>query len=89
MPPPGLSGRAVEAVIAAKRPTVQATCAPSPCRSASAMLTLEIDPAGRVSSATSSGDAVVGACLVRLAKTWKFPASSGSGNFAIPYIFKC
>jgi TonB family protein len=86
---PGLSGSAVMKFVDAKRPTLNATCAPDPCRAATATLTIGVDPSGRVTSATSSGDAAVGACLVRLAKAWKLPASPGGGTFVIPFIFAC
>jgi hypothetical protein len=92
LPAPGgsLPGKDVEAVVSSHRTSIAKACRPHGCDGTKqATVTIDIDPAGNVKSATPSGDPVVAACILRFAKKWKFPASTVGGNFAIPFVYKC
>ncbi|MGZ3418320.1 MAG: GYF domain-containing protein [Polyangiales bacterium] len=98
-PTPGLSGalpgKDVESVVTAKRIGVRKQCYEQNADKgdASVTITLTINPSGAVDSAditNSSGPAapLVGPCIQKMARGWRFPASGSGGTFAIPFIFK-
>jgi outer membrane biosynthesis protein TonB len=92
-----LSGGAVEGVVSSKRVGVRKQCyegsGGSDKGDATVKIQIKIAPDGSVTSSDivqSDGPAagLVGPCIQRMSKTWRFPASDSGGTFAIPFIFK-
>jgi hypothetical protein len=63
-------------------------CRPDPCRDVEVTLLVRVSASGSVESVTiEKGDANLGACLAKAARSARFP--SGPGTFAVPFIYAC
>ncbi len=95
----GLEAAAIQATVQKNQNAVKRSCwqpalngrpadAPSTAR---VTTTIQISPAGAVTSVRHSGDPRgypgLGACIVGRLKTWTFPRSSGTTTANIPFVF--
>jgi hypothetical protein len=95
---PALDGKDVERVVSSQRGLVSRQCwqpalsakEPNAPKSAKVSVSMTIGPDGSVSSTSASGGAGypgLASCISSRVKGWKFPSSSGSSNFNIPFTF--
>jgi predicted Zn finger-like uncharacterized protein len=95
----GLDSAAFQQTVGRYKPSVQRGCwqpalstkAPGAPSSARVSVSLTVDGAGRVTSVSTGGDPRgypgLARCIETRVRGWRFPRSSGTTTFAVPFVF--